>query len=77
MAKALRIEAICDGPHEGEVRATVERTLGVNGVWRVVDLCESCDGRFVLPVRALMDNGVEPENDPTVKRRTRKRGAKT
>jgi hypothetical protein len=58
MARELQLVTWCDGDHETDVRATVVRTLSVDGGKPVLlDLCEPCD-KAVQDVLVLMDAGV-------------------
>lgn len=58
--KRVRVEAVCDGDHEAEVPATVERNLQVDGEESQVDLCPACD-EMILGLLVLMERGVRPK----------------
>jgi len=77
VSREVQIVRWCDGrDHEGPTRATVERTVSVDG-GRIIllDLCEPCD-KLVQEVLALMESGIEAAKvmDPTPPPRGNRKG---
>lgn len=65
--RELTVTSWCDGGHEEKVPATMVRTpsFALDGSDRkVLDLCEACDRRYILPVVSLMESGADPEPPP-------------
>lgn len=56
--KRIQVLAFCDSEHETPVRATHERTVAIDGSKPIVlDLCESCDERYVRALLIVMEQG--------------------
>lgn len=72
MSKQIQILAFCDGDHEQDTPATVERTLSLDGKPWVNDLCERCDRQFIWPLLSLSEAGAEPPDPPPRPSRSRK-----
>lgn len=72
MSRELKLVTWCDGDHDGDVSATVVRTLTVDGSKPVLlDLCEVCD-KIVEDLLVFMERGVQANKALVASGRVRK-----